>query len=149
MNPQFCLSLIHLIYIKYKKKFMTKTNLNPNSSNFSRIKAMFEGLTTNNKQPGAFEAGLNSVTNTTTPEAKLPSPKATSPEGEKSPPVVRKKTAQAKKEYERLKQKHEANLLSKPPLLPKPRKELLEKWGLSKSPESSKNTQSNEANNYG
>lgn len=91
---------------------MTKTNLNPNSSNFSNIKAMFEGLTTKKTSEKAFE-GLQSVTNTTEPKAQLPSPKATSTEGKKRPPAVPEKTAKTKKEYDRLKQKHEANLLSK------------------------------------
>ncbi|ASX25911.1 hypothetical protein [Candidatus Williamhamiltonella defendens] len=143
---------------------MTKINLNPNSSNFSNIKAMFEGPATTNK-PKVFKKDINSVTNTTQPEAKLPSPKATGPEGKKSPPAVPKKTPKTKEKYNELKQQHEANLLSKsvapqvvelqatpeqkkPPVPPKPERltkppvprkptGLLKKSGLSKSPASS------------
>ncbi|ATW33221.1 hypothetical protein BJP43_01775 [Candidatus Williamhamiltonella defendens] len=100
---------------------MAPTSVNPNSSNFFEIKTMFEGLTTKKPSEKAFE-GLQSVTNTTEPKAQLPSPKATSTEGKKRPPAVPEKTAKTKKEYDRLKQKHEANLLSKSvtPRLQKP-----------------------------
>jgi len=80
---------------------MTRTNLNPNSSNFSNIKAMFEGPATTNK-PKVFKKDINSVTNTTQPEAKLPWPKATGPEGKKSPPAVPKKNTQNKTKIQRV-----------------------------------------------
>ncbi|WP_207286983.1 hypothetical protein, partial [Candidatus Hamiltonella defensa] len=96
------------------------TNLNPNSSNFSKIKAMFEGLTTKKPSEKAFE-GLKSVTNTTEPKAQLPSPKAKSTEGE-PPPAAPEKTGETKQKYKELKQQHKANLLSKSvtPRLQKP-----------------------------
>lgn len=55
---------------------MTTTNLNPNSSNFSQIKAMFEGPKTRNKPQKIFENNdLSSVTNTNTkPKVKPPVP---------------------------------------------------------------------------
>ncbi|ASV33773.1 hypothetical protein GWK90_00065 [Candidatus Hamiltonella defensa] len=101
---------------------MIQTNLNPNSSNFSNIKTMFEGLITNNKPSKKAFEGLQSVTNTTEPKAQLPSPKATSTEGKKRSPSVPEKTGETKQKYKELKQQHEANLLSKPvtPGLQKP-----------------------------
>ncbi|ATW21979.1 hypothetical protein BJP44_02175 [Candidatus Williamhamiltonella defendens] len=58
---------------------------------------MFEGLIIKKPSEKAFES-LQSVTNTTEPEAKRPSPKATSTEGKKRPQRYQKKQQKQQKQ---------------------------------------------------